>query len=169
MKKILSFCIALFIFVGYCDAQKIVEIGKINMISSKNINNLADYELIAAYARGNQKKITKSKAETIDAALEQTVREIPGGVFVMNAKIYLIKGKYFAVEGDVWGLKQNANYKGFSVGDQVMWKTVAGYKKGTIEAIKDSENCVVIEDGTMNRTTIKFVKLMRADGPMPED
>ena len=130
---------------------------------------MADYELIASYARGNQKKITKSKAPTLQAALDQTVREVPGGVFLMNATFYLVKGKYFAVEGDVWGYKQNANYKGYKVGDHVMWKTIAGYKKGTIEAIKDSENCVVIEDGTTNRTTIKFVKLMRANGPVPEE
>ena len=69
----------------------------------------------------------------------------------------------------MWGLKKNANYKCFSVGDHVMWKTITGYKKGTVEAIKDSENCVVIEDGTTNRTTIKFVKLMRADGSDPEE
>ena len=143
----------------YCDAQKVKKIGEINMISSRNISNLSDYELIASYARGNQRKIKKSKAP----------REVPGGVFLMNASFYIVKGKYFAVEGDVWGLKQNANYKGFKVGDHVMWKTVTGYKKGTIEAIKDSENCVVIEDGTMNRTTIKYVKLMRADGPIPEE
>ena len=87
----------------------------------------------------------------------------------MNATFYLVKGRYFAVEGDVWGLKQNANYKGFHVGDHVMWKTGAIYKKGTIEAVKDSESCVVIEDGTMNRTTIKYVKLMRADGEIPEE
>ena len=153
----------------YCDAQKVKKIGEINMISSRNISNLADYELIASYARGNQKKFKKSKAPTLQAALDQTVREVPGGVFLMNASFYIVKGKYFAVEGDVWGLKQNANYKGFKVGDRVMWKTVTGYKKGTIEAIKDSENCVVIEDGTMNRTTIKYVKLMRADGPIPEE
>ena len=169
MKKVLLLCVALFIVFGYCDAQKVIQIGEINMISSKNISNMTDYELIAAYARGNQKKITKSKAKTIEDALEQTVREVPGGVFVMNAKIYLVKKKYFAVEGDVWGLKKSANYKGFSVGDHVMWKTVSGYKKGTVEAIKDSESCVVIEDGTTNRTTIKYVKLMRADGSIPED
>ncbi len=134
------------------------------MISSKNVGDLEDYELVAAYARGNQKKITKSKAKTLEEALEQTVREVPGSVFLMNAKIYMIKKKYFAIEGDVWGLKQNANYKGFKVGDYVMWKTVTGYKKGTVEAIKNSEECVVIEDGSMHRTTIKFVKLMRADG-----
>ena len=169
MRRVFLLLISFVLAFNCCDAQKVVEIGQINMISSKNINNLADYELVAAYARGKQKKITKSKAETIQEALEQTVREVPGGVFVMNAKIYLVKKKYFAVEGDVWGLKQNANYKGFKVGDHVMWKTATGYKKGTIEAIKDSENCVVIEDGTVNRTTIKYVKLMRADDPAPEE
>ncbi len=169
MRKVFLLLITFVLAFNCCDAQKVIEIGRINMISSKNINNLADYELVAAYARGNQKKITKSKAETIQEALEQTVREVPGGVFVMNAKIYLVKKKYFAVEGDVWGLKKNANYKGFSVGDHVMWKTVSGYKKGTVEAIKDSESCVVIEDGTVNRTTIKYVKLMRADETVPEE
>lgn len=169
MKKILICLFALCMVYSYCDAQKVRKIGEINMISSRNISNLADYELIASYARGNQKKITKSKATTLQAAVDQTVREIPGGVFLMNASFYIVKGKYFAVEGDVWGLKRDANYKGFKVGDHVMWKTATGYKKGTIEAIKDSENCVVIEDGTMNRTTIKYVKLMRADEPTPED
>lgn len=162
-------CIAFLIVFDYCNAQKVQEVGHINMISSKNISNLADYELLASYARGKQKKITKSKAKTIEEALEQTVKEIPGGVFVMNAKIYLIKEEYFAVEGDVWGLKQNANYKGFSIGDHVMWKDITGYNKGTIEAIKDSETCVVIEDETSNRATIKFVKLMRVDSPTPEN
>lgn len=169
MRKLLLTIIALFVIVNYSDAQKVIQIGKINMISSKNIGNLEDYELIAAYARGNQKKITKSKAETLEDALEQTVREVPGGVFLMNAKIYMIKGKYFAIEGDVWGLKQNANYKGYKVGDHVMWKTIFGYKKGTVEAIKNSEECVVVEDGTVNRTTIKFVKLMRANNTAQDE
>lgn len=164
MKKLFLLVVAFLIVPNFCDAQKVVQIGKINMISSKNVGDLGDYEIIAAYARGNQKKITKSKAKTLEDALEQTVREVPGGVFLMNAKIYMIKRKYFAIEGDVWGLKQNANYKGFKVGDHVMWKTVFGYKKGTVEAIKNSEECVVVEDGTVNRTTIKFVKLMRANG-----
>lgn len=169
MRKLFLLTFAILMFVNFCDAQKVVQIGKLNMISSKNVGDLEDYELVAAYARGNQRKITKSKATTLEEALEQTVREIPGGVFVMNAKVYMIKGKYFAIEGDVWGLKQNANYKGFKVGDHVMWKTVSGYKKGTVEAIKDSEECVVIEDGSLNRTTIKFVKLMRANGADQED
>lgn len=154
------------LFLSRCTVRKI---GEVTMISSRNISNLADYERIASYARGNQKTIKKSKAPTLQAALDQTVREVPGGEFLMNASFYLVKGKYYAVEGDVWGHKQNADYKGFKVGDRVMWKTVTGYKKGTIEAIKDSENCVIIEDGTMNRTTIKYVKLMRADGPIPEE
>lgn len=155
--------------VSFCDAQarqskKVKKIGEINMISSRNISNVADYEILASYARGNYKKITKSKATTLQDALYQTVKEVPGGVFLMNATFYIVKNKYFAVEGDVWGSKQNAQYKGFKVGDRVMWKTITGYKKGVVEAIKNSEECVVIEDGTMDRSTIKFVKLMRADG-----
>ena len=96
-------------------------------------------------------------------AMDQTIREIPGGVFLMNATFYLVKGKYFAVEGDVWGIKQNADYKGFKIGDKVMWKTVTGYKRGVLEAIKDSENCVVIDEETQHRKTIKYVKLMRVE------
>ena len=108
------------------------------MISTKNIGNFSDYEQLASYARGNQLKITQSKAKTIQDALDQTVKEVPGGVFMMNASLYLVRGKYFAVEGDVWGIKQNADYKGFKVGDKVMWKTLTGYKRGVVEAIKDS-------------------------------
>lgn len=167
MKKYLILTLIIVSLFNFCNAQNkntrknVKNIGSINMISTRNIGNLSDYELLASYARGNQKKITKSKARTIPDAIDQTIREVPGGVFLMNATCYLVKGKYFVIEGDVWGLKQNANYKGFSVGDKVMWKTTTGYKKGTIEASKDSESCVVIDDETQKRQTIKYVKLMR--------
>lgn len=158
MKKIILILVVALFFVNSCKVQKI---GSLNMISTKNIGNFSDYEQLASYARGNQLKITQSKAKTIQGALDQTVKEVPGGVFMMNASLYLVRGKYFAVEGDVWGIKQNADYKGFKVGDKVMWKTVTGYKRGVVEAIKDSENCVVIDEENQKRTTIKYVKLMR--------
>ena len=167
MKKIVWLFLIALISLNFCYAQKnarknVKKIGDLNMVSTKNIGNLADYEQLASYARGNQKKIQKSKAETMQDAMDQTIREIPGGVFLMNATFYLVKGKYFAVEGDVWGIKQNADYKGFKIGDKVMWKTIIGYKKGVVEAIKDSENCVVKDEKTQRRKTIKYVKLMRA-------
>ena len=168
MKKIVVLILIALISLNFCYAQKDVrkdvkKIGSLNMISTKNIGNLSDYEQLASYARGNQKKIQKSKAKTLQDAMDQTIREVPGGVFLMNATFYLVKGKYFAVEGDVWGKRQNADYKGFKLGDNVMWKTVTGYKRGIVEAIKDSEKCVVKDEKTQHRKTIKYVKLMRVE------
>lgn len=165
MKKLLLVLIAALAVSFTAEAQKVVLIGKVNMISNKNVvGDMGNYTQLAAYARGSEKKIEKAKAENIEQAIEATIKDVPGGVFLMNAKIYRIKGKYYAVEGDVWGLKQNANYKGFSVGDKVMWKTAfTGYKYGVIVAVKDSEECIVKDNEDGKEKKIKFTDLMRAD------
>lgn len=68
----------------------------------------------------------------------------------MNAKVYLINGKYIAVEGDVWGVNENIAYRGFRLGDKVTWKVVGGFKSGTIKALKDDKTCLIeAESGEM--------------------
>lgn len=41
----------------------------------------------------------------IDTAINQLLRRVPGGCYIANAKIYVVRGRYLAVSGDVWGRK----------------------------------------------------------------
>jgi hypothetical protein len=124
--------------------SSITQIGKVNMISNRNIDpNLMEYELLTTYVGGSKKEIKRSKALSIEEAIDQTVRSIPGGEFIMNAKIYLVNGEYFVVEGDVWGTKENIMFKGFKVGDKVTWRESRAYKTGVITSLKDDRTCLI--------------------------
>ena len=91
---------------------------------------------------------------TIQDAVDATVRKIPGGEYIMNAKIYLVNSTYLAVEGDVWGNPTEQSYKGFKIGDNVTWKKGGSFYNGTIIALKDDRYCYIKED---NGTTIEKI------------
>ena len=119
-------------------------IGEVNMISNRNIDVKNNYVLLSSYAGGTKKEIKKSKAKTIDEALNNTVAKTPGGEYIMNVKIYKVGGIYYAVVGDVFGLPTEANYHGFKVGDKVLIrKNNTKGKKGVIISFKDLNQCVV--------------------------
>jgi hypothetical protein len=113
------------------------------MISNRNIDTKLNYEVISTYSGGSKRELKKSKAKTIEEAIDQTVRKIPGGEFLMNVKIYIIKGQYIAVVGDVWGVKSNITFRGFRVGDKVIWKVTGSFKTGTIKSLKDDKTCLI--------------------------
>ena len=69
--------------------------------------------------------------ETIPEAINSTVQSVPGGEFIMNAKVYLIDGEYFAVEGNIWGATSK-EYRGYEIGDFIQWSTMVGEKQGRI-------------------------------------
>ena len=143
--RYLNYCAAILILTTSCTAVQ--QIGKVNMISNRNVDTGFEYSVISTYAGGSNAELKKSKATSIEDAIDQTVRNVPGGEFIMNARIYLIKEKYFAVEGDVWGQKNNANHRGFSIGDKVTWKEWGNHKTGTVKAFKDTEKCILDVDG----------------------
>lgn len=147
-------------------------IGEVNMLSTRNVSTTFDYQKLATYSGGSKARITKSKAVDLRDAVNNTVREIPGGEFLMNAKVYIVdhgKGRYnFAVEGDVWGYPtEKGDYNGFKLGDYVMWNNGFGYAKGKIVAIKDSESCIVQDEKNHSKRTVKFDVLMRAENEQP--
>lgn len=149
-------------------------IGEMNMVSSRNISTTFDYQKLATYSGGSKARITQSKAVTLRDAVDYVVREVPGGEFLMNAKVYIVdhgKGKYnFAVEGDVWGYPtEKGDYNGFKLGDYVMWNSGFGYVKGKIVAIKDSETCIVQSEKNGTKRTVKFDTLMRAENDKPAE
>ena len=129
------------------------------MISQRNIDSKTEYVLVRSYAGGG-KDIKKSKATSLQDAISQTVRDVPGGEFLKNAKVYYVDGKYIAVEGDVWGLGQG-EFKGFHVGDRVQWKTITGVHVGVIKSFLNSERCMVQEDGKNSANEEYYDKLRK--------
>lgn len=158
--RLIIYCIVFLIVGNSCTSVR--QIGKVNMISNRNVDTGFEYKVISSYAGGSNTELKKSEATSIEDAIDQTVRNVPGGEFIMNAQIYVIKDKYFAVEGDVWGQKENANHLGFSIGDTVTWKEWGNYKTGTIKAFKDTEKCIIDkEDG--GTTEKKYSDLSRSE------
>lgn len=147
MKK--NICIAIIInslFLISCISVK--RIGDINMISTRNIDQTLKYKVISTYSGGSMKELKKTRATSMQDAVDLTVKKVAGGEFLMNAKIYLVNGKYIAVEGDVWGASTNEDiaYRGFKVGDKVIWKKSGDYHTGVISALKDDKSCLVKDD-----------------------
>jgi hypothetical protein len=161
MKKVLLASCLLSITISSCVSVK--QVGKLNMISNRNVDTKLNYELMASYSGGSKKELKKSRALTVEDAIDKTVKKIPGGEFLMNAKMYTVKRLkkiYFAVEGDVWGIKANLAYRGFKVGDKVildgMLNTIA-----TIKALKDDKTCFIERIGGFIEE-VKYDRLTKA-------
>ncbi len=170
MKKI-SQIIFVFILL-LSSACSVKQVGKINMISNRNIDASMKYQLISTYSGGSKKEIRKSKSITIEDAIDKTVRAIPGGEYLMNAKIYLVKGHFFAVEGDVWGISTSQSYRGFKVGDKVTWKnkTLAAkvgnekkYLYGIISALKNDKTCLITENETGETVELAYDEITKIE------
>lgn len=141
MKKILVGFMLIFTFTSCSVEVKLI--GRVNMISNRNIDSKLSYEPISTYSGGSKSELKKTKAESVENAISQTIRKIPGGEYLMNAKIYMVNGKYIAIEGDVWGIKNNLSYRGFKVGDKVTWKVFGVFKSGVIKSLKDDKTCLI--------------------------
>jgi hypothetical protein len=170
MKKVMlygTFLCSIF-FLSSC--FKVIQLGKLNMISNRNIESKADYVLLKNYAGGDIKEIKKAlkktKASSLDQAVDETVKNVAGGEFLKNVKVYGIKKKdklYLYVEGDVWGLNDNISYRGFKLADVVQWKDVTGYKKGVITGLTDSEKCMVKEEGAEFSVPMKYINIIKVN------
>lgn len=157
-KQTLFYMSLLLIGLSSCGTS-IKQIGKLNMISNRNVDKSVNYALIATYAGGSPKELKKSRALTIEEALDKTVKKIPGGEYLMNAKLYLIKGEYFAIEGDVWG-HADVSYRGFRKGDKVTWREakIGAWKKGVIKSLNDDETCIIeTEDGEIVKKSYNHI------------
>ena len=164
-KNFLFFSFLVVSLISFNSCHTVQQIGEVNMISERNIDSKFDYQRITTYSGGSKRQLRKSRAKNLQQAVAQTVKQVPGGEFIMNAKAYIIKRKmstYFAVEGDVWGHPiSQGDYQGYKLGDRVMF-SIAGVKVyGKIVAVKDAEKCIV-EDDNGHKHTIRYDKLMRA-------
>ncbi len=143
-------------------STSIKQIGKANMLSNRNIDSNREYIHLKSYAGSSKKEIKKAKCTTIDEAINKTVKSVPGGEFLTNVNFYLVDGKYYMVEGDVWGRKV-VEFRGFKLGDTVQWKTLTGTKKGTISGMIDSNYCMVKEEGAGKSVKKKYDKITKVD------
>jgi PBP1b-binding outer membrane lipoprotein LpoB len=174
-------------------------IGQVNMISTRNVDMSRKYEPLSSYSGGSQEELKETRANSIEMAVNNTVQKIPGGEFIMNAKIYMVNllevtkkatkeivkksngkivsqtigpwsvvsqneiGDFFAVEGDVYGIAGNLQYRGLKVGDAVNWKNAnGGWVSGKIRALKDTKTCLVIDDTSGNIVEKNYDDLVKA-------
>lgn len=158
------------IFMVSC--QSVEQVGKLNMISNRNVDTNFNYERISTYSGGSKKEFRKSNAETIEHAVDQTVKKVIGGEFLMNAKIYMVNNEYFAVEGDVWGKSQNISHRGIGVGDNVIWKNKSlsaklgsetDYQAGTVKALKDEKTCLIELDDTKELIELTYDEITKVE------
>ncbi len=165
-KQIIILSAATLVLLSSCST--IVDLGKLNMISDRNVDSKADYVLLKSYAGGSNKEVKKAlkktKATTLDQAVDETVRNVAGGEFLKNVKVYGVKKKknmYLVVEGDVWGVSDNVSFRGYKIGDKVQWKELTITKKGVITGLTDSEKCMVKEDGKENSQSLKYSSITK--------
>ena len=133
------------------------------MISNRNVESHADYRLIKNYIGASNNELKKTRAVSIDAAIDNVVRKVPGGEFLKNVKIYVVKNKYYAVEGDVWGFEENQTYRGFKVGDKVQFKYKYQDKTGTITALKDDKTCLIKPEGEDTSVEVEYDKMVKIE------
>jgi hypothetical protein len=142
-EKMKSFVVNLMVALSLSACTRVVQVGQINLISNRNIDKSENYELLNTYQGSDRKFIKKSRATSIQQAVDNTVRTVPGGEYLMNVKIYQINRRYFAVEGDVYGNKKNANMRGFQVGDSVLYVLNKKVFPGAIIKIINTASCIV--------------------------
>ena len=154
-------------------APSIQKIGTLNMIAHRNVDMKLDYELIATYSGGSNRELKKSRNKTVEEALENTVRKVPGGEMLLNVKLYQIKGKYYAVEGDVWGKSGEHGIRGFHVGDRVVCKDVNFIKKlnlssndivyGEVTGLIDDKSVYIKLEGTERTIKVPLEKITKSE------
>lgn len=152
-KSIIAAIVAVVVLMSSCTSVK--EIGNLNMISTRNVESKSNYVLIKNYAGGSKKELKKSKAETIEDAVNNTVKGVAGGEFLKNTKIFKVTKHYvlfysyfYAAEGDVWGLDGDITFRGFRKGDKITIKLKKEFKTATIQSFVDDKKCLIKLDST---------------------
>ena len=131
------------------------------MISNRNVESTANYVLIKSYMGASKQEIRKTKATTIEDAIDQVVKSTPGGEYLKNVKVYLTGNKYLAVEGDVWGIAGNVNFRGFKVGDKVKWTKLFKDYTGTIVDLKNDKAATVKRDSDQEIVEVEYNDLTK--------
>jgi len=77
-------------------------LGKLTMISTRNVDSKTEYVLIAKDVIGKAK--VKNK-QALESAVDDAVKQYPTGEFMKNVIVEVkTSGKKVRVTGDVWGM-----------------------------------------------------------------
>ena len=148
MNKLNLLAIAILTMLFF-SCTSINQIGIVTMISTRNIDSKTEYTLIRSYAADSKSALRDLKGKTIEEAINNTVKSVPGGEFLKNVKIYKVGSHNYAVQGDVWGNSGEISYRGFKQGDKVTWKEgliSKVYVTGIIQSLENDKNCLVKRD-----------------------
>lgn len=165
MKKLLYlfvFAIAMSFVLSGC--FKVQEIGRMSSYEPRNLDTNVKYVLLKNYMGGRIEDFKKTRAMTIDQAVIDVVRKSPGGEFLKNVKIYIVNGKYVAVEGDVWGIPVNSNYRGFQVGERVQWDMERkNPPTGSVHELLNDRECMVRSDEGGKLILVSYDQLQKLE------
>lgn len=89
--------------------------GQLNMVSCRNIDTHTNYVLIKKNVEYTKSELRKIRTTTIESAVNDAVKKVEGGEYLMNTRIRVcvIPGTlfngyktfiFYAAEGDVWGI-----------------------------------------------------------------
>lgn len=153
--------ISLFLFSACIHVR---QIGELNMVSNRNIETSEDYVLIATYKGAAKNDLKKATAVNLQQAVDNTVKGVPGGEYLMNVRVFLVtnrRGRYrYAVEGDVWGKSGEIRHKGIAVGDKVTMKKAGKYKDATVVTLIDANHCLIeFDDG--KRKEVEYEEILK--------
>lgn len=157
MKKSGKLIFGIILTISMTSCISVKEVGDLTMISTRNVDAKGDYVVLRNYMGGSKKELKRSKSKDLKEAVNNVVKQTPGGEFLKNVKVYIVNGTYFAVEGDVWGLAENANYRGFKVGDKVQYKG----DRYTITELKNDKVCIIKSEKTEKLVEASYVDLMK--------
>ncbi|NBA76804.1 hypothetical protein GOQ04_14695 [Emticicia sp. ODNR4P] len=162
MKKSL---IAVFAFLFF-SCSSIKPIGDVEILSYQKLDNSVKYELIATNVGGTYKEFNDTRMQgikTIPDAVKRLVDNVPGGIFLRNAKIYILDNSLVSVQGDVWGIKsENANIKGFAVGNHVIYQKGSKISKAQVMTLKDATTCFIQEFGEEKSIEVRYEYLTKS-------
>lgn len=139
-----------------CGSPK--NISRVSLLSERQINASAHYELKALARTGT--------GATIQEAVAAVVKQAPGGLFIQNAEISYLKKKKIKITGDIWGLvDSNVRTRPIppsvvspampviAVGDKVRFVTARGIQR-TGKVVGFRENLAIVE--VMGRRNLRL-------------
>lgn len=138
------------------------------MISNRNIERSIEYVSLVNYANSTKQELKKTKSETIEGAMQNLLSKTPGAEYLMNVKIYKVDN-YYSVSGDIWGIKvekNGSNFKGFSVGTKVIYKSnnlFKGPQNAVVSALKDDNTCFIILEGETKPIEVEYKQITKIE------
>lgn len=106
------------------------------MVSTRNVDSNTDHVELRRYVKSIGK--TKGDEKALEAAIDNAVKQVPGGEYLKNCSIY-IKGEVVKVEGDVWGVAGKETQMNDKAYEKLQRKKEKEAYKKEKKALKDNE------------------------------